>query len=216
MQTCHFFSKETRTCSDDGRWRADGENQSFHIRKATLLIGQVPAVLCQTLRGLRELAPGRPIFCTCDFPTTTKHISWPCAPLRDETSARRNGAARGAMRKTIVFQLGKHTFRATGPPCRSFVLESLRNSSREKLVFNNALWVCIVAVHRAGHVLRALAATECAPPGCTPSRQLERTNDCSNAVGACKPCCRCWKTGTFRNAPLQRKLTLLQICTFPI
>ena len=54
-----------------------------------------------------------------------------------------------------------------------------------------------------------------APPA-APSRQLERTNDCSNAVGACKPCCGCWKTDTFRNAPLQRKLTLLQICTFPI
>ena len=160
MHTCHFFSNETRTFSDDERWRADGENQRFPVRKATLLIGHVPAVLCQTLSGLRELAPGRAICCTCDFPTTTKHISWPCAPLRDETSARRNGAARGAMCKTIVFELGKSTFRATGPPCRSFVLESLRFSTSEKLVCNNALWVCIVAVHRAGHVLRTPAATE--------------------------------------------------------
>ena len=103
MQTCYFSSKETRTFSDDKRWRADDENQSFHIRKATLLIGQVPAMLCQTLSVLRELARGRPICCTCYFPITKSHMSWPCAPLRDETSARRNGAARGAMRKTIVF-----------------------------------------------------------------------------------------------------------------
>ena len=160
MQTCYFSSKETRTFSDDKRWRADDENQSFLIRKATLLIGQVPAMLCQTLSVLRELARGRPICCTCYFPTTKSHMSWPCAPLRDETSARRNGAARGAMRKTIVFCFGKSTFRATGPPCRSFVLESLRLSSMEKVVFNKALWVCIVAVHRAGRVLRTLAVTE--------------------------------------------------------
>ena len=154
MQTCYFSSKETRTFSDDKRWRADDENQSFHIRKATLLIGHVPAMLCQTLSVLRELARGRPICCTCYFPTTKSHMSWPCAPLRDETSARRNGAARGAMRKTIVFYLGKSTFCATGPPCRSFVLESLRFFIGEKAVFNKAVWVCIVAVHRAGHVLR--------------------------------------------------------------
>ena len=160
MQTCYFSSKETRTFSDDKRWRADDENQSFHIRKATLLIGQVPAMLCQTLSVLRELARGRPICCTCYFPTTKSHMSWPCAPLRDETSARRNGAARGAMRKTIVFCLGKSTCRATEHPCRSFVLESLRLSIKEKVVFNKALWVCIVAVHRAGHVLRTPAATE--------------------------------------------------------
>ena len=96
VQTCYFSSKETRTFSDDKRWRADDENQSFHIRKATLLIGQDPAML-------RELARGRPICCTCYFPTTKSHMSWPCAPLRDETSARRNGGARGAMRKTIAF-----------------------------------------------------------------------------------------------------------------
>ena len=159
MQTCHFSSKETRTASNDERWRADGGNHSFPIRKATLLIGQGPAVLCQTLSGLRELAPGRAICCTCDFPPTMEHISWPCAPLRDETSARRIGAAGGAMCKTIVFPLGKSTFRGTGLPCPSFVLESLRFSIREKLVCNNALWVCILAVHRAGHVLRTLAVT---------------------------------------------------------
>ena len=160
MQTCHFCIKETRTFSNDERWRADGGNHCFPVREATLLIGQGPAVLCQTLCGLRELAPGRASCCTCDFPPTTEHISWPCAPLRDEISARRIGAARGAMCKTIVFQLGKSTFRGAGLPCRSFVLESLRFSSREKLVFNNALWVCIVAVHRAGHVLRTPAASE--------------------------------------------------------
>ena len=49
-----------------------------------------------------------------------------------------------------------------------------------------------------------------------PNQQLERTNDCSNAMGACKPCCGCFKTDTFRKAPLQRKLTFLQIGTFPI
>ena len=54
MQTCHFASKETRTVSNDERWRADGGNHSFPFRKATLLIGQGPAVLCQTLSGLRE------------------------------------------------------------------------------------------------------------------------------------------------------------------
>ena len=107
MQTCYFSRKETRTFSDDKRWRADDENQSFPIGEATLLIGQVPAMLCQTLSVLRELARGRPICCTCYFPTTKSHMSWPCAPLRDETSARRNGAARGAMRKTIVFYSGK-------------------------------------------------------------------------------------------------------------
>ena len=135
MQTCYFSSKETRTFSDDKRWRADDENQSFPIRKATLLIGQVPAMLCQTLSVLRELARGRPICCTCYFPTTKSHMSWPCAPLRHENSARRNGAARGAMCKTIVFELGKSTFRATGPPCRSFVLESLRLSIWENGCF---------------------------------------------------------------------------------
>ena len=140
MQTCHFSSKEALTFSDDKRWRADGENQLFPIRKATLLIWQVPAMLCQPLSGLRELARVRPICCTCYFPATTNHISWPCAPLRDETSARRNGAARGSLRKTIVFELGKSTFRATGPPCRSVVLESLRLSISEKVVFNQALW----------------------------------------------------------------------------
>ena len=103
METCYFSSQETRIFSDDKRWRADDENQSFHIRKATLLIGQVPAMLCQALSGLRDLARGRPICCTCYFRTTKSNMSWPCAPLRDETSARRNGAARGAMRKTIVF-----------------------------------------------------------------------------------------------------------------
>ena len=103
MQTCYFSSKETRTCSDDKRWRADDENQSFLIRKATLLIGHVPAMLCQTLCVLRELARGMPICCTCYFTTTKSDMSWPCAPLRDETSARRNGAARGTMRKHIVF-----------------------------------------------------------------------------------------------------------------
>ena len=149
MQTCHFSSKEALTLSDGKRWRADGENQSFPTRKATVLIGQVPAMLCQPLSWLRELARGRPICCTCYFPATTNHISWPCAPLRDETSARRNGAARGATRKTIVSQSGKHTFRATGPPYRGFVLESLRLSISENVVFNEALWVCIVAVHRA-------------------------------------------------------------------
>ena len=39
-------------------------------------------------------------------------------------------------------------------------LESLRLSIKEKVVFNKALWVCIVAVHRAGHVLRTLAVTK--------------------------------------------------------
>ena len=136
MQTCYFSGKR-RTFSDDKRWRADNENQSFHIRKATILIGQVPAKLCQTLSVLRELARGRPICCTCYFPTTKSHMSWPCAPLRDETSSQRNGAARGAMRKIIVFCLGKSTFRATGPPCRSLVLESLRLSIKEKVVFNS-------------------------------------------------------------------------------
>ena len=160
MQTCHFSSKEALTCRDDKRWRADGGNHLFLIRKAQLLFGQVPAMLRQTLSGLRELVRGKPICCTCYFPTTKSHMSWPCAPLRDETSARRNGAALGAMCKTIVFHLRKHTFRATGPPYRGFVLESLRFSSRGKVVSNKALWVCIVAVHRAGHVLRTLAATE--------------------------------------------------------
>ena len=98
-----FPAKGALTFSDDKRWRADGGNLSFPTRKATVLIGQFPAMLCQTLSWLRELARGRPICCTCYFPATTKHISWPCAPLRDETSARRNGAARGAMRKTIAF-----------------------------------------------------------------------------------------------------------------
>ena len=160
MQTCYFSSKETRTFSDDKRWRADGENQSFQNRKAILLIGHVPTILCQTFSVLRELACGRPICCTCYFPTTKNHMSWPCALLRDETSARRNGAARGAMRKTIVSQTRKHTFRATGPAYRGFVLESLRFLNRENVVFNQALWVSFVAVHRAGHVLRTLAVAE--------------------------------------------------------
>ena len=38
--------------------------------------------------------------------------------------------------------------------------ERLRVFVEEKVVFNKALWVCIVAVHRAGRVLRTLAVTE--------------------------------------------------------
>ena len=160
MHTCHFFSREELTFCIGERWRADVQNHSFPIRKSTFSTGHVRAMPCRALRGLRKLARGKPICCTCHFPTTKNNISWPSASVHDETSARRNGAANGAMRNTTVFQLGKHTFRATGPPCRSFVLESLRFSCREKVVFNKALWVCIVAVHRAGHVLRTLAVTE--------------------------------------------------------
>jgi hypothetical protein len=59
-------------------------------------------------------------------------------------------------------------------------------------------------------------STGAVSPAVPPSRQLESKDGGSNAKGACKPCCFCWKTGTFRNAPLQRKLQLLLIVTFPI
>ena len=48
-----------------------------------------------------------------------------------------------------------------------------------------------------------------------PSRQLESKTGGSNATKAWQPCCCCWKTDTFRNAALQRKLPLLLIATFP-
>ena len=54
------------------------------------------------------------------------------------------------------------------------------------------------------------------PPAAPPSRQLESKDGGSNAKRACKPHCFCWKTNTFRNAPLQRKLPLLLIATFLI
>ena len=39
------FRGETRTCSDDKRWRADGENHLSLIREATFVIMQGPAML---------------------------------------------------------------------------------------------------------------------------------------------------------------------------
>ena len=156
MHTCHFFSREELTFCIGERWRADVQNHSFPIRKSTFSTGHVRAMPCRALRGLRKLARGKPICCTCHFPTTKNNISWPSAPVHDETSARRNGAANGAMRNTTVFQLGKHTFRATRPPCGGCVLESRRFFIENTQTFHRAVCVCVIAVsrvqRRGGHV----------------------------------------------------------------
>ena len=53
-----------------------------------------------------------------------------------------------------------------------------------------------------------------ASPAAPPSRQLESKTGGSNATEAVQACCHCWKTDTFRNAALERKLQLLLIVTF--
>ena len=49
---------------------------------------------------------------------------------------------------------------------------------------------------------------------CPRSRQLESKTGGSNATAAWQPCCHSWKTNTFRNAALERKLPVLLIVTF--
>ena len=119
------------------------------------MIGQVPAMLCQTLSVLRELARGRPICCTCFFPTTKSHMSWPCAQLRDETSARRNGAARGAMRKTIVFLYGSPHFARQGLRAEASFWKLCAFLLRRRLfsikLCGFALLLCIVLATSCGH-----------------------------------------------------------------
>ena len=110
-------------------------------------MGHVRAKPFRRLRGLRELARGKPICCTCRFPTIKNTISWPCAPAHVETSAPVSAPAKGAMCKMLVFQLGKHSFRATRPPCRSLVCESRRFSIRNQQAFNGASCGCVIAAY---------------------------------------------------------------------
>ena len=210
MRTCHFFSKEELTFCIDERWRADVQNHPFPTRKATLLIGQVPAMPRRTPRGLRALARGRPIPCTCHVPSTKNNIPCPCAPVHADTSARRSGAAKGAMGKTLVFELRKHTFRATRRPCQGSGLESRRFSIRNKHAFNNALLVCTSAVccvgrwgrhvgeHVGGHRGGRFSIQKGAPDtwGDTweaPAASVKAGTAVATQKEACKPCCFRWE-----------------------
>ena len=110
-------------------------------------MGHVRAMPFRTLRGLRGLARGKPICCTCSFPTIRYTISWPCAPAHVETSAPVSAPAKGAMCKMFGFQFGKHTFRATRPPCRSFVFGSRCFFIRNQQAFNGASCGCVIAAY---------------------------------------------------------------------
>jgi hypothetical protein len=102
MQRCPFFSKGGHTFRSAGPWCADVQNHSFPTRKTTFSMGHCRAMPFRTVRGLRELARGTPICCTCRFPTMKNTISWPCAPAHVETSAPVSGPAKGAMRNMLV------------------------------------------------------------------------------------------------------------------
>jgi hypothetical protein len=110
-------------------------------------MGHVRAMPFRTLRGLRELARGKPICCTCRFPTIRYTISWPCAPAHAETSAPVSAPAKGAMCRMSGSQSGKHTFRATRPPCRSFVFGSRCFSIMNQQAFNGASCGCVIAAY---------------------------------------------------------------------
>ena len=147
MQTCHFFSKGEHAFSSAGLLCADVQNHPFPTRRTTFSMGHVRAMPFRTLRGLRELARGKPICCTCRFPAITYTISWPCAPAHAETSAPVSAPAKGAMCRMFGFQLGKLTFRATRPPCRSFVFGSRCISIRNQQAFNGASCGCVIAAY---------------------------------------------------------------------
>ena len=125
------------------------------MRKATLLIGQGPAVLCQTFSGLRELALGRPtcahaIFiqrqstfpghalrCVARLPSEgMEQREEQCAkPLfsnqESPHSARRGLRAEASVWKVCAFQSGRSVFSTT------------------RCVF--ALLLCIVLATSCGH-----------------------------------------------------------------
>ena len=174
----------------------------FILGKQHFRSGTFPPCLAERRVGFVTLRVEGQFFANATFLIRKTTIPSPCAPAHAETSAWTSGAAKGAMRKTAVFPFGKHTFRATRPPCRSTVLQSRRFSIRNKHAFNNAWCVCMIAMSclqrrgehasdtwqvtgAAGSLYRRAAPVDrCCSPSCPPQPPARKHGRRSQRTGS--------------------------------